>query len=184
MKYYSIKLIVCALTVGATTAFFSTLKVSRQGVSCRQHSWVDSDFYNSQNDVTSRPLHDKGERSSAYFPDQEQFSASVFNRAKIPPSEYAKIIAKEHAAARAKIAAEMTAAQVSSTTEYMPAQTDTDSSVKSDAAAAPVMPKVRAVSSAAQVDLEQRVQALEENMEELKTALTHILSILEKQSSS
>lgn len=46
----------------------------------RQHSWHDSDFYNSQNDVTRRPLHDKGRDNAAYPDFQEHFSASLYGR--------------------------------------------------------------------------------------------------------
>lgn len=66
---------------------------TRQGVhhtdsALNQHSWHDSDFYNSQNDRTRRPLHDKGRDNAAYPDFQEHFSASIYRRPGMQFSTY------------------------------------------------------------------------------------------------
>lgn len=158
MKHINIFLLSCL--VHSATAFLCHQK--RQSihydVSVQQHSWHDSDFYNSQGDVTSRPLHDKGASNYAYDHDnKERFSASLFNRGAAPVSGLAQPVV------------------------------DTYPPVVESAAPVPEpVPALEAPMATPDNNLQQenfegRIEALEQSVEEIKLVLNHIASILDKE---
>lgn len=162
-------------------------------VSLRQHSWHDSDFYNSQNDATRRPLHDEGEDSAAYtLENQEKFSASIYKR-----NEAARTVANQAPTSVAPLAANIVppVGHVASTVSTAPFPPNTVS-IGYAATASPLPPNmvvpVAPAAPSAEIpttsqattsqsdEIGKRLESLEENVKEIKDTLNYIAALLEK----
>ena len=141
--------------------------IQHDSVALRQHSWHDSDFYNSQSDRTRRPLHDKG-KDNAYDPNyQERFSASLYRRpgsaTYSPPPPPAEPIS-------------LTQPAIQPPAPVAPVPTQPAIQPTPNVAAAPAYQ-----ANAMQQDLlDRRFENLENSIEEIKLTLNYIASLMEK----